>query len=72
MEIIIRTTTISDLSFATLAAALYPFTETEWMTEEISNKCWDIIKEMASSYQQPGQESEEEDSAMTALMRSTD
>ena len=29
---------------------------------------------MASSYQQPGQESEkeEEDSAMTALMRSTD
>ena len=30
------------LSFATtLAAALDPFTETEWMTEGISNKCWD-------------------------------
>ena len=42
------------------------------MTEEISNKCWDTIKEMASSYQLPGQESEEEeeDSAMTALIRS--
>ena len=72
MEIIIRTTTISDLSFATLAAALYPFTETEWMTEEISNKCWDTIKEMSSSYQLTGLESEEEeDSAMASLMRST-
>ena len=72
METIIGTTTVSDLSFATLAAALDPFTETEWMTEGISNKCWDTIKEMASSYQLPGQESEEEegeDSAMAALMR---
>ena len=41
------------------------------MTEEISNKCWDTIKEMASSYQLPRQESEEEDSVMAALMRST-
>ena len=51
LETIIGTTTVSDLSFATLAAALDPFTETEWMTEGISNKCWDTIKEMASSYQ---------------------
>ena len=67
------TTTVSDLSFATLAAALDPFTETGWMTEEVSNKCWDTIKEMESSYQLPRQESEEEkeDSAMAALMRST-
>ena len=74
METIIGTTTVSDLSFAkTLAAALDPFTETGWMTEETSNKCWDTIKEMASSYQLPRQESEEEeeDSAMAALMRST-
>ena len=43
------------------------------MTEGISNKCWDTIKELISSYQQPGQKSEEEeeDSAMAALMRST-
>ena len=44
------------------------------MTEEISNKCWDTIKEMASSYQLPGLESEEEeeeDSEMAALMKST-
>ena len=56
-----------------LAAALDPFTETEWITEGTSNKCWDTIKEMASSYQLPGQESEEEeeeDSAMAALKRS--
>ena len=73
LETIIGTTTVSDLSFATLAAALDPFTETEWMTEGISNKCWDTIKEMASSYQLLRQESEEEeDSAMAALMRSTD
>ena len=39
LETIIGTTTVSDLSFATLAAALDPFTETEWMTEGISNKC---------------------------------
>ena len=68
-------TTVSDLSFATLAAALDPFTETEWMTEGISNKCWDTIKEMASSYQLTrleSEEEEEEDSAMAALMRSTD
>ena len=55
-----------------LAAALDPFTETEWMTEGTSNKCWDTIKEMASSYQLLRQESEEEDSVMAALMRSTD
>ena len=45
------------------------------MTEELSDKCWDTIKVVASSYQQPGQESgeeEEEDSAMAVLMRSTD
>ena len=44
------------------------------ITEELSDKCWDTIKEMASSYQQPGQESEEEekDSAMVSLMKSTD
>ena len=32
----------------------WPFhRETEWMmTEDLSDKCWDIIKEMASSYQQ--------------------
>ena len=44
------------------------------MIEEISNKCWGTTKEMASSYQLPRQESEEEeeDSAMAALMRSTD
>ena len=72
LETIIGTTTVSDLSFATLAAALDPFTEAEWMTEGISNKCWDTIKEMASSYQLLRQESEEEeDSAMAALMRST-
>ena len=77
LETIIGTTTVSGLSFATtLAAALDPFTETEWMIEGIYNKCWDTIKEMASSYQPTGQESEEEeeeegDSAMTALMRST-
>ena len=41
--------------------------------EELSDKCWDIIKVMTSSYQQPGQESEEEeDSVMAALMKSTD
>ena len=41
--------------------------------EELSDKCWDTIKEMASSYQQPRQESEEEeDSTMVALMKSTD
>ena len=39
LEAIIGTSTVSDLSFATLAAALDPFTETGWMTEEISNKC---------------------------------
>ena len=74
LETISGTTAVSDLSFATLAAALDPFTETEWMTEGISNKCWDTIKEMASSYQLPGldNEEEEEDSAMAALMRSTD
>ena len=73
LETIIGTTTVSDLSFATLAAALDPFTETEWMAEGIFNKCWDTIKEMASSYQQlSGQESEEEDSVMAALMRSAD
>ena len=72
LETIIGTTTVSDLSFATLAAALDPFTETEWMTEGTSNKCWDTIKEMTSSYQLLRQESEEEeDSAMAALMRST-
>ena len=38
LETIIGTTTVSDLSFTTLAAALDPFTETEWMTEGISNK----------------------------------
>ena len=43
------------------------------MTEGISNKCWDTIKEMVSSYQLTGQESEEEENcAMAALMRSTD
>ena len=42
------------------------------MTEGTSNKCWDTIKEMASSYQLLRQESEEEeDSAMAALMRNT-
>ena len=43
------------------------------MTEEISNKHWDTIKEMASYYQLPGQESEEEEenSGMAALMKST-
>ena len=41
--------------------------------EELSDKCWETIKVMASSYQQPGQENEEEEgSAMAALMRSTD
>ena len=40
------------------------------MTEGISNKCWDTIKEMASSYQLTGQEEEGEDSAMAALMGS--
>ena len=39
LEAIIGTTTVSDLSFATLAAALDPFRETEWMTEKTSNKC---------------------------------
>ena len=58
------TTTASGLSFTTLAAAPDHFIEPEWMTERISNKCWDTIKEMASSYQLPRQESEEEDSAM--------
>ena len=53
--------TVSDLSFATLTAAFGHFTETEWMAEGISNKCWDTIKEMTSSYQLPGQESEEEE-----------
>ena len=74
METIIGTTTVSDIRFATLAAALDPFTETEWMTEGISNKCWDTTKEMASSYLLLRQESEEEEeeSAMAALMRSTD
>ena len=73
LETIIRTTIVNGLGFATLAVALDPFTETEWMAEGISNKCWDTIKEMASSYQLPGQESEEEEgSAMAALMRSTD
>ena len=44
------------------------------MTEELSDKCWDTINVMASSYQQPGQESgeKEEDSVMAALLRSTD
>ena len=41
--------------------------------EELSDKCWDTIKVMASSYQQPEQESEKkEDSTMAALVRSTD
>ena len=72
LETIIGTTTVSDLSFATLAAALDPFTETEWMAEGTSNKCWDTIKEMASSYQLLRQESEEEeDSAMAAHMYMT-
>ena len=68
LETIIGTTTVSDFSFATtLAAALDHLTETGWMTEGISNKCWDTIKEMASSYQLLRQESEEEeDSAMAA------
>ena len=66
LETIVGTTTVSDLSFATLAAALDPFTETEWMTKGIFNKHWDTIKEMSSSYQLTGLESEEEeDSAMT-------
>ena len=39
LEIIIEATIVSDLSFATLAAALDPFRETEWMTEKTSNKC---------------------------------
>ena len=59
LKTIIRiATTVSDLSFTMLAVALDPFTETEWMTEEISNKCWDTIKEMASSYQLQGLERE--------------
>ena len=71
LEAIVGATTVSDLSFATLAAALGPFTETEWMAEGISNKCWDTIKEMPSSYLLLRQESEEEEgSAMAALMRS--
>ena len=41
------------------------------MTEVLADKCWNTIKEMVSSYQ-PEQESEDEDGAMTALMRSTD
>ena len=42
--------------------------------EELSDKCWDTIKEeMASSYQQTRQErEEEEDSEMAVLMRNTD
>ena len=73
METIIGTTTVSDLSFATtLTATLDHFTVTEWMTEGISNKCWDTIKETAPSYQLTGQVSEEEeDSVMAVLMRGT-
>ena len=42
--------------------------------EELSDKCWNIIKEMASSYQQTRTRvvDDDEDSAMAALMRSTD
>ena len=41
--------------------------------EELSDKCWDTIKEMASSYNNQEQESEEEElSTMATLMRSTD
>ena len=44
--------------------------------EELSDKCWDTIKEMASSYQtirnKRVKKEEEEDSAMAVLMRSTD
>ena len=47
LETIIGKTTVSDLSFATLAVALDHFTETEWMTEGIYNKCWDTIKDRA-------------------------
>ena len=42
--IIGTTTTVSNLSFATLAAVLDPFTKIEWMTEEISNKYWNTSK----------------------------
>ena len=45
------------------------------MTEErdLSDKCWDTIKEMASSYQQPRQESEEkEDNTMLLIKAATD
>ena len=67
METIIGSSTVSDLNFATTLAAGI-------MTEELFDKCWDTIKEVTSSYQQPGQESkeeEEEGSTMAALMRST-
>ena len=42
--------------------------------EELSDRFWGTIKDMASSYQQIRQESEEEEesSAMAALMRNTD
>ena len=70
LETIIGTSTVNDLSFATLAAALDPFIEAEWITEVLADRCWNTIKEMASSYQQE-QESEDEDSAMAALTRST-
>ena len=61
LETIIGTSTVNDLSFATLAAALDPFIEAEWITEVLADRCWNTIKEMASSYQ-PEQESEDEDS----------
>ena len=46
------------------------------MTKELSDRCWDTIKEMTSSYQtkleQESEEEKEEESAMAALMRSGD
>ena len=63
-------------SAATLTAALDPFTHRDWVDDD-KRSFWqvldDTIKEKASSYPQPGQESEEEEgSTMAALMKNTD
>ena len=71
LETIIRPTTVSDLSFCNTCKCPWPFhRETEWMMteEELSDKCWDTIKVMASSYQQPEQESEKKKKTVQWLL----
>ena len=58
----------------TLAAILDPFRETEWlMTEDLSGKCWGHNqRRWHLLIKQTKQKVKKKDSAMAALMRSTD